>query len=216
MLETPDSKASVNALRQNGWTVLPNSAQRLVDIAHSLGRVVPARAGGPLVDGLRPTPSDRASPRSLSAIYGTGAFPFHIDTAHWGVPCRYILLCNERSTDAVPTVLLPWESCFTSEDLSLLTLSVFLVRNGRHSFYASAYSPTRRLLRYDPGCMSPASRDAQAASRLIGERTESAQAVAHQWTRGSVLIIDNWRVLHSRPDASNASARHLRRVLVTL
>jgi alpha-ketoglutarate-dependent taurine dioxygenase len=43
----------------------------------------------------------------------------------------------------------------------------------------------------------------------------SAQTVLIPWEqRDTVLIIDNWRMLHARPDASSHLSRRLERALV--
>jgi hypothetical protein len=186
-----------------------------MEVAHSLGEPVPSKTGRGFVDELTPLPEEEAQVPSLSRIYGLGALPFHIDTAHWVVPCRYVLMsCNSLGDGKVLTMVVEWSRVFTEIEQEHLATAVFLVRNGRSSFYASALDHRRRFLRYDPGCMTPVSRGARDAMVLISERTEDLKTTAHAWSLGDLLVIDNWRALHGRADASAGRNRRLRRVLV--
>jgi hypothetical protein len=205
----------VHQLEMGCWIVLRNCAADILQIARSLGEPVPSRPGRGLVDELTPMPQARAHRRSLSGIYGLGTLPFHIDTAHWLDPCRYVVLsCAEADDADVPTTLLRWDPLFTRAERQVLAAAIFLVRNGRRSFYACALDHEGRFLRYDPGCLYPVSRGAGDAVVLIEERVERATAVEHVWSKGDVLVIDNWRTLHSRPPAPYGTRRRLCRVLV--
>jgi hypothetical protein len=72
---------------------------------------------------------------------------------------------------------------------------MFLVRNGRDSFYAPALSGSG--YRYDPGCMTPC--DARAREVQEYFEQELSRAYVHEWqTAGQVLVINNRRALHAR------------------
>jgi hypothetical protein len=76
---------------------------------------------------------------------------------------------------------------------------MFLVRNGRDSFYAPALSPPPPELRYrhDPGCMTPCDARAREVARYFDEQLGSA--TTHEWTAaGQLLVIDNRQTLHAR------------------
>jgi hypothetical protein len=71
---------------------------------------------------------------------------------------------------------------------------MFLVRNGRDSFYAPVLSGSG--YRYDPGCMTPC----DARAREVQEYFEQqlSRASAHVWSAGQVLVVDNRCALHAR------------------
>ena len=73
-------------IRRQGWSEfrVPDM-QDLVDLALTIGRPIPARINGPVVNHLRPTAPQSAYPRSMSrAVYGLGPLPFHTDGAFMG------------------------------------------------------------------------------------------------------------------------------------
>lgn len=72
---------------------------------------------------------------------------------------------------------------------------MFLVQNGRDSFYAPARSGAR--YRFDPGCMTAC--DARAREVEEYFTSQLAQAATYEWTAsGQVLVIDNQQALHAR------------------
>jgi hypothetical protein len=106
-----------------------------------------------------------------------------------------------------------WDGLFTDIERRLLAEEVFLVRNGKASFFISALDERRGLLRYDPGCMVPTRRRAIEAAQLISDRVARA-ARPHHWTSDDLLVIDNWRTMHARPGVPNGVERRLSRVMV--
>lgn len=204
----------------NGWAVLvaPKSPvvtlqELVVSIAWQLGSPRASRVGGDLVDHLRPTSANVAKPKSLSALYGIGAFPWHTDGAHWPVPPRYLILaCAQASVETAATII--WDA---HHSLALNSEAAqqanFRVCNGAHSFYATAASPLQSYCRYDPGCMSPLDSTAQ---RLQKEIEVEGASVADQiaWAPGVIAVIDNWRCLHRRANAEQDTARYLLRTTV--
>ena len=72
---------------------------------------------------------------------------------------------------------------------------MFLVHNGRDSFFAPAFCDGR--YRYDPGCMTAC----DARARQVEEyfMSQLAEAVSCEWTSsGQVLVVDNRQALHAR------------------
>lgn len=199
-----------------GWAVLPGAEDYGLGLARALGRVVPTRPGQPLIHDLMPTTQEDAHPRSLSAIYGLDGFPFHLDDATRLTPCRYVLLsCVAAANESPPTLLLDWTTLFTSTELARLASAIVLVRNGRASFYTPLLDPRRRFLRYDPGCIRPASHGAVEAMSLVSERISVSDHTSHRWSQGEILLIDNWRLLHARPAVHTSGSRRLKRIMVT-
>jgi len=197
-----------------GWLLVPGGAGRILEVASELGTPAPARRGDPVVATLTARSHEEANRRSLSAVYGRGAFPFHTDCAHWPVPGRYVLLSSLEDESPIPTLLARWPTELADSDREVLLRSTFLVRNGRQSFYAGALNARRGFLRFDPGCMVPVNDDAHRAVALVRSATAGSVVYEHHWRKGDLLVLNNWVVLHSRPPVDSGHSRQLNRVLV--
>ncbi|MFC5694521.1 TauD/TfdA family dioxygenase [Pseudomonas sp. GCM10022186] len=208
------------ALVSTGWAVLTSHdvtldelQDRVYSIALELGPIRASRKRRGLVDHLRPTNTWAANPRSLSAVYGTGEFPWHTDGAHWPVPPRYLVIaCAQASPAAATTFVWDARQC-ESINSAIASRAVFRISNGARSFYSTATSSLRPYYRYDPGCMSPM----DSAAKVLQEAIEQEGAsVTSQitWKPGLIAIIDNWRCLHRRANAGQDSTRYLLRSTV--
>jgi hypothetical protein len=81
-------------------------ARKLQALAEKLGEIAPGR-GRQLVEVIVPRTPDTAFAGSLSRKYGLGSLPLHTDTAHWPLPCRYLLIaCASPGPIPTPTLLL--------------------------------------------------------------------------------------------------------------
>ena len=210
-------------LSTQGWTISSSSIalaglEDVVErLARMLGTPVPSR-GRRLIQELRPTPKQFAHPRSLSMRFGEGVFPLHVDTAHWPVPCRYIVMaCAVADGHAARTRLLPTSRLtLTHDEQSMLHTTVFRMRSGSRSFFSTVASRERPFIRFDPGCMEPTcSNGSRVIALLSSDRwADSLETVA--WKPGAMAVIDNWRVLHGRDAAvgNESESRVLLRVLV--
>ncbi|MCD0500803.1 MULTISPECIES: TauD/TfdA family dioxygenase [Achromobacter] len=89
----------------------------------------------------------------------------------------------------------------------------FLFRTGAQSFYATIKVKGAPFVRFDPGCMHGTTARAKALMQQLLNRTLAPTHV-HQWTPGAVLVIDNWKMLHRRADATAYINRTLYRVSV--
>jgi hypothetical protein len=197
------------------WTVFRNGSADILSIAKSFGHPIPSRPNRGQIDVLAPRSRERSQRTTLSGIYGLSALPFHMDTAHWFYPCRYVVLSCETPVPGIePTVLLEWRQLFSKEERRLLAAAIVVVRNGRNSFYAPALESEERFLRYDPGCVTFVGLRAQETESLVAERLRTSKGAAHVWSQGDVLVIDNWQALHSRPAVPAGSERRLSRILV--
>jgi hypothetical protein len=196
------------------------STADLLSLATSLGEITPSRASGPPVDELRPKPSSDAPPRSLSALHGLGAFPFHTDAAHHLIPPRYVLLrLASESPSARKTLVAPIPRRLAQRDRRSLEHDVWIVDGGRGRFLTSILShPEGRsceMFRFDEGCMRPADR-VFGAARAVMLRVLASHSRAIEWVPGRTIALDNWRTLHAREGAPPKDAeRVLERVLVS-
>jgi hypothetical protein len=97
------------------------------------------------------------------------------------------MACADEGPVPTATLLLDSRHVRLSEPEEVAcSRSVFLVRNGRRSFYGSIHERNRGFIRFDPGCMAPLSCDGELALRalssdrhqdlcivMIGEPTQS-------------------------------------------
>jgi Taurine catabolism dioxygenase TauD, TfdA family len=210
-------------LRTEGWAslslrreMIPNLADKVVEVACGLGDVV-AGSGRTPVEVISPRSQTNARPASLSRHFGDGPLPLHCDTAHWTIPCRYIVLaCEIVGRIETPTLLLDTRDLkFSDEERLLARSATFLVRNGWRSFYASLIDSQQSFVRIDPGCMEPVTEASVAAMQLYHYESHRSRVISFAWNAGDILIIDNWRVLHGRGNESTAdSDRRLIRAYV--
>jgi hypothetical protein len=203
--------AEAASLQAYGWVAYRNVAdcesefrQKLFNFASLHGRPVGTRAGGNLLETLLPTNSATAKPRSLSKIHGFGEFPLHVDTAHWLTPCRYVVLgCASTGTARRPTLLLDTRRLPLSKtQLSLLHSTPFRITNGRNSFFSTILSKSRPFVRYDPGCMTPTTPEGAKVLEILARDPWAACIETVSWEPAMLVLIDNWRVLHGRPQAN--------------
>jgi Taurine catabolism dioxygenase TauD, TfdA family len=208
--------------KQRGWATetIPDPKDMesyLIKIALNLGEPKQLRKSGNVVQKLVPTLSYNAHPNSLSARHSFANFPMHMDTAHWALPCRYVILgCSSVGSGNRKTKLLDFRSLKISEyEKSLLISTPFRVLNGRRSFFSTILSNQREFIRYDPGCMISTSETTTQVINIFSEKRWVNLIEEIEWKVGTVLIIDNWRVLHGRGLASKEdNDRLLYRVLV--
>ena len=187
----------------------------LVSVAECIGRPVIFSCGN-MIEYLVPTDPDRARPRSLSKRFGKGKLPFHVDMAHWLIPCRYILLaCVDAGTDGAATLLASINySSFTEGTLATANQEQYLVQNGRNSFFSTVLNTKREFVRFDPGCMEPVTENGSEIIKVVGSGKMLKMVIRIVWEPGMILLVDNWHILHSREDANNDSERKLLRVCV--
>lgn len=187
---------SAKALR-DGWASGEGDLTSIREQAKLLGWTeVPARRGDPPVTTLKPKSKADAHPGSLSASYGLDAQPLHTDGAHLQVPPD-ILIFVSQSANKTPTRLWrqPRFGRFSVAPNAALLNGMFLVRDGRESFFAPAVLEGR--FRFDPGCMAPCDQRAVAAVRYFAEEFDSAEAF--EWPSANrLLVLNNRRTLHAR------------------
>ncbi len=193
-----------------------NLAAQIAAVAESLGEILPGR-GRQRVEHIIPQNTASAFDGSLSQKYGLAPLPLHTDTAHWSVPCRYLVMaCFSPGPEPTPTILLDSRAVALSESESAACVSaVFLIRNGRASFYSSILSKDRPFIRFDRGCMVPLSSEGSDAEDVFGYNRNVSKIYRHDWCRGDVLVFDNWRMLHGRGiDRETVQGRVLLRAMV--
>lgn len=211
-------------LESLGWVsfTLPSSIEsdlreRMLVLANGLGTPTATRSGGSLCDALLPTEADEAKPRSLSKVHAVGEFPLHVDTAHWLTPCRYVMLaCVSPGSASRPTLLMDTRRLqLNDHQSSLLHSTPLRVTNGRNSFFSTILSKARPFVRFDPGCMTATTPDGALALAVLARQNWPDYIETIHWKLGTVLVMDNWRMLHGRGCAGCAdSDRKLLRISI--
>lgn len=207
-------------LKDRGWVSLRSEAESrddfkhvLLSLAQSLGRPTPTRTRE-LVDELIPQDKRTANPSSLSRMTGMGVQPWHMDLAHRLEPARYLVMgMHDCKHTGVNTELLNASLLISAQHKHAALSEPFLIRAGASSFYATMLSRCWPFVRFDPGCMHGATVPAKQLMQKILGQTLAATHI-HVWEAGSMLIIDNWKMLHRRADASCSTERILYRVSV--
>jgi hypothetical protein len=209
-------------ISMHGWsTIRTDEREDLLDIAKKFGSPISSRAGGNLVDLLRPIPPAAAKRRSMSAVYGMGAFPFHTDSAHFRIPPRLTLLrLAPGSVTERPTLLHDFRALrLCAEDLACLRHDVWYVNGGKGRFLTSILSRTDYspfgLVRLDPCCMIPAHPSFKKSADVVEQACDEALPIEIDWEPGVTVILDNWRMLHARgPQPKDSEVRILERVMI--
>lgn len=220
----PSSIWEATDIPDGGWAYFPSALKHRATIDGDFlracsrwGEPVPSHPRGSLIDVLQPVEQAAAVRNTLSSRYGIGAFPFHSDTAHWVLPCRYVCLaCVEPGPSHRATALISLRPILGSTAWHQATSQgVFLVRNGKSSFYSTVSAAGRPFVRYDPGCMEPLSPEAKQTFAYCSHLIETADPDLIQWNAGDMVVLDNWSTLHAR-DASPApdDSRRLLRLLL--
>jgi len=213
-------RAAITEAIDSGWSLFDFGREVTVEefakLCGAVAKVSPLREGGPLVDELRPTARDLAPRSSLSSKYGRGAFPPHTDCAHWATPPRLTVITCSKNEQRRATLLHRWEDSRQAyAGIAGLQRAVYLFGTGRPGFFSTIASPKRSFIRFDPGCMWPATSDAAATFREVLAAIKRSPAMPVHWTEGLCAVIDNWHVLHSRASGSDSGDRVLFRAYLS-
>jgi len=210
-------------LAKEGWCLFRDGdlSQNILYAASLFGRPV-CQQSSPLVSILVPRESNTGRRNTASAFYGLGEFPIHTDMAHWPVPPRYVLMRARNTGQNIPTLLIDSaEIQLGNPSLLDWRRAVWKVSKVRHPFLCSMYFERHGCsgIRWDVCTMSPYGPLAAEIVKRASDEFQhllDEQAVEISWeSTDDLLVIDNWRMLHSRPAIpKTAIERALERVLV--
>ncbi|GGL98396.1 hypothetical protein GCM10010129_47630 [Streptomyces fumigatiscleroticus] len=200
----------ISEAKKTGWAAGLGSLDAIRLEAAGLGLIeVANRRGESPVTTLRPRSRDEARKNSLSAQFGKGEQPLHTDGAHLDDPPDFVVLACENTSETPTRIWIRKYGNAFSYPPEYLSHGIFLVQNGRDSFYSPAFSDGR--YRYDPGCMIPCDARARDVVQFFDEA--AAAAVEFMWDApGKLLVIDNRRALHARGSAVDDPERVIERV----
>ena len=190
----------------------------LLRISGDLG-IPTADKRGSIIKTLKPEKPSDPNLNTLSSRYGTGAFPFHTETAYWPTPARFVVLyCVNPGSRHRPTHLVDshkWD--LSHKDKRTLCNEVWKVFTGINPFLCTIGKQTRNrfMIRFDKDCMKPALSPRGKANDIVARELQSQKLITIDWQANDLLVIDNYRMIHARgPSVTNDSDRHLERILI--
>ncbi|MBR0754955.1 TauD/TfdA family dioxygenase [Bradyrhizobium jicamae] len=209
----------LSQLKREGYLLLSEVDEGdLAGTAQELGPLrVDPRSPEPIRD-IRPQDLESAKQNTLSSRYGTGAFPFHTDAAHWDHPAQYLgLYCVDPGEGRRATMLIDsrvWALDDDEQDLACRALwATGHVRPRLCTFAKETGSGLE--IRYDMDCMKPMTREAHSLKALLEARIQDCKTTQIQWKPKDLLIIDNRRMLHARASSARPdTGRLLKRMLI--
>jgi hypothetical protein len=206
-------------LLTNGFAVIDGivDTESHIRVAAEFG-TIERNCLGSFVHNLCVKTKELAHSRSLSAIHGSGMFPFHTDTAFWRTPCRLLTLRAVGGDLRRSTRIIRASHLLEGMSERDLDRACWIVNTGQSSFYTGLVWHTGQLSRFrlDLGCMKPANSTAKSLEPEMKYRCRSVLGLEIQWKPGRMLILDNWQLLHARSvEVENEGIRTLERIYLT-
>lgn len=203
-------------LQNKHWTTFwTENLEDLIKISRKIGDIIPSRKNSTaLYDNLTVKTKEESHQKSLSAKYGEEDFPFHTDGAYLQTPPRYVILRSPRDIENCPTKLCVLH--FSEFEIKKLMKDVLLVNGGRGRFYSTILEKINEdmRIRFDIDCMRPALTEFASSIKLMNKIIEGAGTEEIDWKKNQCLIFDNWKLVHSRANATNKFDRVLERIWI--
>lgn len=170
------------------------------EIARLLGAPITPWVGGE-VQSLMPRAT--APPNTYSGIFGLSEFPYHTDLAHRRIPPRYLMLRCVKGYQSVHTKLIDSRRAFSQDLFNMLDRCVVKPRRPQNGSWPllrlSEKLAINRRVRWDSKYLNPASQLARRGFQEIIDLLHTTEPIKISLTNaGDTIVIDNWRVLHSR------------------
>lgn len=194
------------SILEDGYALVDgiNDTDAHMKLAGCLGKIQ-KNALGTFIHMLAVKDEFDARSRSLSAVYGRGAFPYHTDTASWVHPVRLMMLRLASGDVRRSTRIVKSQDLLEGISESALRGACWLVKNGSHSFYTTIpwFGRNADEMRYrlDLACMRPINPSARSLEPELKRRCSSEVGFPIAWQHGRVLVLDNWLMMHARSGA---------------
>ncbi|PVZ72189.1 TauD/TfdA family dioxygenase [Pelagibaculum spongiae] len=197
-------------LKTEGIAIVENiySQDELIGLAKSIGNIRP-HPNGEDVATLKSSDGTNSLTGTFSSTYGLSMFPFHSDTAFWGLPARYIIM-GMFSTSRCTTNYISLRDIerFISDDfLSKARRAIYLVETIEGSKYTSPVFEVNDNygFRFDPNIMTPANDYAKVFHEELVVAMNRVESIKIDWSGNKAVIFDNWNSLHSRSAVKDES-----------
>lgn len=208
-----------NTLQDKGWIEIEdiNSDNQLIEMCENFGKIVP-HPNGNLIDVLIPKEQKDSNYFSFSKKFGLNKFPFHTDTAFLSIPVRYMALFTEEANDCA-TLLLKFLTVFDNIDETQkkdIYKAIYSVKTPNNNFLCPLYKIIQDdfMIRYDECIMSPMNNSAKRIDKVLKELFINLDPITINWNKGKLVIVDNWKLLHSRNAINNSTNRKLKRIYI--
>ena len=201
---------------ENGFETIAASKtnEGVLEAAHRIGKVFKPDSM-PLIQTLTPRTQQDAPLSTYSGNFGVGRFPFHTDMAHWHRPPRYILLFCEVPDVRVSTEILHWRNVYPHIN-KWMHSARFMPRRRLNNQMFRLRIHDGEINRWDPIFIAPQNNSAVALCSFMNENDWGAGCNRVSMSKpGEMLIIDNWKALHSRTSVPADSHRVLRRIYLS-
>lgn len=157
---------------------------------------------------------------SFSYNFGHSPFPYHTDTAFWPLPTRYVLMTSENES-ICHTYLFDMNQIFnnlSNQDLLILKKSVFILNINSIQKFSNLIIQENGFtgIRFDPNIMFPFNSYAKKSVEIIERSLKNYKSIEIKWNGKNILILDNWRLLHSRGNSSKDRERILKRIYINI
>jgi hypothetical protein len=175
-------------------------------LAKSVGEIRP-HPNGENIFTLKSSDGRNSLPGTLSNIYGLSAFPFHTDTAFWGIPARYVIMGMFRKSKCT-TNYIPLSDIvgfFSSNFRVKAEKSIYLVETFEGCKYTSPVFCRNGVwgIRFDPNIMTPANSHAKMFHAELLAAVGAIEPRKVHWDGEKAVVFDNWKNLHSRSAVNN-------------
>lgn len=202
-------------LENNGVAIIDNVCSRteLIELANSIGKIRP-HPNGEDVFTLKSSDGRNSLPGTLSNIYGLSAFPFHTDTAFWGIPARYVVMGMFRKSPCTTNYisLSDIAGAVSGDFYAKAEKSIYLVETFEGCKYTSPVFSRNRVwgIRFDPNIMKPANGHAKKFHGELVAAMDTIQPKRVRWDGNKAVVFDNWKNFHSRSAVNNERREILR------
>lgn len=206
-------------LEKKGISIIEEnySDKELISFANKMGVIMPDDNGLD-IQILTPKNKGEGIRDSFGYNYGAKDYPYHIDTAFWSIPARYLILKSEYKSTC-NTYYLRFEdifSFFTEQELKEIDHASCLIKTFNVRRFTSLKFKVNDIIgfRYDPNTISGYNKEAKKCLMRIDEIISLISPQKVEWTGKNFIILDNWKGLHARGSVLNDENRVLKRIYI--
>lgn len=156
--------------------------------------------------------SKTSAKKTLTKIFNNKEFPYHTDGVQYELPPKYIILLRTREASQYTATNIIDGLSIAENNKELFFQTSFIIKgNGfRELSNIVKKKGEEYLLRYNPVIMSSYTSDKRQEIDAI---FKEVPPIKIDWKSNDILIIDNWRMLHSRDEIKNTDGiRGLKRI----
>ncbi|MRX41363.1 hypothetical protein GJU43_18905 [Flavobacterium sp. LC2016-23] len=156
------------------------------------------------------TPNKSSNSRiTLSKIYGLNAFPFHNDGVQNKIPPRFIVLKLKSSEIEVAKTFLLDGFKLALNNPNIFYHSIFNINGNGFKELTPLINERiigKKILRYNPVIMDSILKKKKVE---LEQLIRNSSKIEINWKPKSFLIIDNWRILHSRDSITDQNKERI-------